>query len=140
MTAAMRRMHAVLPLREQYPAPPHEIVERAVPTGDSQGAIRDLTLLGHFLYGGLCGAAFTALPARHSAAAGAVYGIAVWVASYFGWIPAAGILRSATDHPLRRNLMMIVAHAVWGATSAFACKELDAAKESIFRAGPVKDK
>ena len=34
--------------------------------------------------------------------------------SDLGWIPALGILPSATGHPWRRNLIMIVAHLIWG--------------------------
>jgi putative membrane protein len=34
--------------------------------------------------------------------------------SYLGLLPALGILRPATEHPERRNALMIVAHLIWG--------------------------
>lgn len=48
--------------------------------------------------------------------AGIGYGLAVWTASYLGWIPALGILPPATRHPPRRVALMVAAHVVWGAT------------------------
>ncbi|ASP86732.1 hypothetical protein CDO26_19225 (plasmid) [Sinorhizobium meliloti] len=36
---------------------------------------------------------------------GPAYGLAIWAASYLGWIPAAGILTPATKHPMSRNLL-----------------------------------
>jgi uncharacterized membrane protein YagU involved in acid resistance len=52
----------------------------------------------------------------HASLRGALAGLALWVGSYLGWLPAVGILRPATRHPWRRNLLMIVAHIVWGVT------------------------
>jgi hypothetical protein len=43
------------------------------------------------------------------------YGLAVWSASYLGWLPAVGLYRSALDDSPRRNLLMLSAHVVWGA-------------------------
>jgi hypothetical protein len=52
--------------------------------------------------------------ARYPAAAGVSWGLAVWAGSYQGWLPAAKILRPATEQPARRTLLMIGAHVVWG--------------------------
>jgi hypothetical protein len=41
-------------------------------------------------------------------------GVAIWAGSYLGWLPTVGILTPATRHPWRRNLLMIVAHVIWG--------------------------
>ena len=49
---------------------------------------------------------------------GIAFGLGVWTASYLGLLPALGILKPATQHPLRRNLLMIGAHVVWGASLA----------------------
>ena len=50
-------------------------------------------------------------------AAGAVGGsTAVFRAAVaMGLLPAAGILKPATEHPARRNALMIASHLVWGA-------------------------
>ena len=51
-----------------------------------------------------------------------------------GWIPAFGVLKPATEHPLRRNAVMLGAHFVWGWSTAEAMRELTAARETIFAA------
>jgi hypothetical protein len=73
------------------------------------------TLIAHFGYGGLAGAVYGALPPpRHAATAGLVIGVALWAGSYFGLLPALGLLRPASEHPARRNAMMLGAHLIWG--------------------------
>jgi uncharacterized membrane protein YagU involved in acid resistance len=79
---------------------------------------RALTLLAHYGYGAAAGAVYTALaqqlpgppPLR-----GITFGLGVWTVSYLGLLPALGVLRVATEHPARRNALMIAAHVVWGA-------------------------
>jgi hypothetical protein len=56
-----------------------------------------------------------------------------------GWIPGVGILKPATAHPPRRNLLMIAAHVVWGTATAAAMRELTAARETIFAEGEDRD-
>jgi uncharacterized membrane protein YagU involved in acid resistance len=60
----------------------------------------------------------------HSSLKGALTGLAVWAGSYLGWLPAAGILRPATRHPWRRNLLMIIAHVIWGVTLGEVVRKL----------------
>lgn len=129
MTAAMRRLHRALPDRQRYPLPPREIAEDLPSLGATPSSA---TLLHHFLYGGATGALFAALFPRAGVALGAAYGIAVWVGSYLGWIPATGILRRGTSHPLRRNGLMLAAHVVWGACLAAGRAELEKAECDSF--------
>ena len=56
---------------------------------------------------------------------GLSFGLCVWIASYLGLRPALGILRPATEHPPRRTALMIVAHAVWGATLALLVQQFE---------------
>jgi uncharacterized membrane protein YagU involved in acid resistance len=70
---------------------------------------------------------------------GAAAGLAVWLASYMGWIPAVHILEPATRHPARRNALMIAVHLVWGAGTAAALRELKLARETILAGGEDKD-
>jgi hypothetical protein len=108
MTSAMARGHRRLPEEERYPLTPREIVDS---TAERVGvrleneAAKDATIAAHFAYGAACGALIAAVDPRASEAKGAVAGIGVWLASYLGWIPGVGILRPATEHPLRRNLL-----------------------------------
>ncbi|WP_114954051.1 hypothetical protein [Sphingosinicella terrae] len=137
MTGAMRKLHARLPGKERYPLTPREIIDSAG-VGEDEAA-RDLTLVAHFLYGAACGALLAAASERPGKASGAAAGAAIWVASYMGWIPAVSLLKPATDHPARRNALMIGAHLVWGSATATAICELVDARETIFAAGPDRD-
>lgn len=142
MTAAMRRMHKRLPAKERYPLTPREIVDSGakqvgLPLADEPA--RDVTLAAHFAYGALMGAVIAALNPDPKKKTGAAAGFAVWVASYMGWIPAVGTLEPATEHPPRRNALMIAAHLVWGSATAAAIRELRLSRETIFARGRDKD-
>ena len=50
-----------------------------------------------------------------------------------------GNLKPATEHPPRRNLLMIGVHIVWGAATAAAMRELRLARETILSDGPDRD-
>lgn len=119
MTVAMKILHNNLPDDEDYPLPPREIIDEAVRQVELQDQLSEetktaLTFAGHFAYGTATGAIYPVLFSQPNAANGAVYGLAVWGASYLGWLPAAGILGSAVHHPARRVALMVTAHLVWG--------------------------
>ena len=142
MTGAMRRMHRRLPQRERYPLTPREIIDSGstqlgVPLANE--AAKDVTTAAHFAYGAAMGALVAALNPNPAKRTGAAAGVAVWVASYMGWLPAVGTLDPATHHPARRNALMIAAHLVWGASTAAAIRELRLARETILEDGPDKD-
>jgi hypothetical protein len=137
MTSAMRRLHRMLPAKERYPLPPREITERVL--APSAGTAADLSLVAHFAYGAGCGALLAAANPRIGRFGGALAGGGVWLASYMGWIPAFGVLKPATGHPLRRDLAMLGAHFAWGWSAAEAMRELGAARATIFAAGPARD-
>lgn len=137
MTSAMRRLHAKLPARERYPLPPREIVDAAVDPPPKVAG--DLTIAAHFAYGAACGALLAAANPRPARTTGAATGVAIWLASYMGWIPALNLLTPATQHPARRNALMISVHVAWGTATASAMRELAAAHETIFAGGPDKD-
>ncbi|MGZ8998109.1 MAG: hypothetical protein ACXW2T_04540 [Allosphingosinicella sp.] len=137
MTSAMRRLHQELPEEERYPLTPREIVDSALAPDERAG--RDLTILSHFAYGAACGAIIAAANPRPGAREGAGAGVVVWLASYMGWIPAVGLLKPATRHPARRNLLMVGVHLVWGVATAKAIREIAEARETIFAGGPDRD-
>jgi uncharacterized membrane protein YagU involved in acid resistance len=137
MTAAMRRLHKRLPAKERYPLTPREIVDSALDPPEE--AAPDLTLIAHFAYGAGCGALVALANPRLGRVSGALAGGGVWLASYMGWIPAFGVLKPASRHPLRRNAVMLGAHFVWGWSMSEAMRELNAARATIFAAGPDKD-
>ena len=142
MTAAMRRMHSKLPEKERYPLTPREIVDSAaaksgVPLGPE--AAKDVTTAAHFAYGAASGALLGVANVMMGPVSGAAAGIGIWLGSYMGWIPGAGILKPATEHPPRRNLAMIAAHVVWGAATAASMRELVEARKTIMADGEDKD-
>lgn len=132
MTWTMDALHRRLPWREQYPLPPRPITENAankagvLPELDEQDRQR-LTLASHFLMGTAAGAAY-GLTGRKMplppVVAGACFGLVVWAANYLGILPAAGLLTPATEHPPRRNGLMIAAHLVWGAATGIIAERL----------------
>jgi uncharacterized membrane protein YagU involved in acid resistance len=137
MTSAMRRLHRRLPAKERYPLTPREIVDQAL--DPPAAAAPDLTLIAHFAYGAGCGAMIALADPRIGRVGGALAGGGVWLASYMGWIPAFGVLKPATGHPFRRNAVMLGAHFAWGWSTSEAMRELIAARETIFAAGPDRD-
>jgi uncharacterized membrane protein YagU involved in acid resistance len=142
MTSAMRRLHQRLPSEERYPLTPREIVDSGsrqlgVPLGEE--AAKDVTTAAHFAYGAAMGAMISAMNPDPGKRTGAAAGAAIWLASYMGWIPAVGNLEPATKHPVRRNMLMIGVHLVWGAATASAMRELRLARETILAGGPDED-
>ncbi|MGE3857991.1 MAG: hypothetical protein AB7G21_13620 [Dehalococcoidia bacterium] len=124
MTAFMVVAFRRLPRRERYPLPPRLItdrVRRALGLRQLPGPLPGvLTLIAHIGFGGAAAVPLAAYPTRSMLAAcgsGVVHGLAVWTAAYLGALPAAGILRPATEHPRGRVALMVGAHVVWGAAT-----------------------
>ena len=132
MTLFMQQMHQQLPAHERYPLPPSEIVEELTDQAGVSDQINAsehtaLTLLAHFGYGAATGALYAWLAQAYRPPAllgGTAFGLGVWSASYLGVLPALGILRPATEHPARRNALMIGAHIVWGVTLGLIVEQL----------------
>ena len=136
MSVAMLIGWGLLPKREKYHLPPRlitkEISEKVgIEQRLSENEFIGLTVLSHFAFGALCGTLYALFGSRlemHSRLKGALTGVAVWVGSYLGWVPAMDILPPATKHPWRRNLLMIIAHVIWGATLGEVTRKLTESK------------
>lgn len=124
----------LLPKHEKYHLPPRLIIEKILEKVEIENHLSEkelvaLTVLSHFGYDALSGALYTLFDHKlrmHSALKGALTGVAIWLGSYLGWLPAMGILPPATRHPGRRNLMMILAHVIWGVTLGEVTRKLTA--------------
>lgn len=119
MSAAMVLLHRRLPAAERYPLPPSEIttkaIEQVTDPSDVQIETRSiLTWLAHFAYGGAAGAFYAQLRPQSRNSSGLVFGVIVWLVSYLGLLPGLRVLKPASDHPARRNALMILVHLVWG--------------------------
>ena len=121
MTMFMRSAWKRLPDQEKYALPPRQITRKVIKPARKLNERQQtaLTLFLHFAFGAAAGFIYGAVeekvPVPH-VVKGPLAGMAVWTGSYLGWIPALGILPSAVEHPWRRNLLMIVAHLIWGLT------------------------
>jgi uncharacterized membrane protein YagU involved in acid resistance len=137
MTAFMVIGWRLLPAQEKYPLPPRqitgEIAERlGIEDRLSEDKLVSATLVSHFSYGALIGSIYTLFDqsvVMPPSTKGAFTGLAVWVGSYLGWLPVLGILPPATRHPWRRNLLMIIAHIIWGVTMGVVARKLNSKKQ-----------
>jgi hypothetical protein len=90
-------------------------VTGAEPHGDTANVLSSVSHLG---FGVASGALYAALPAPDVVpppVRGAAFGVAVWAASYLGWVPRVlGALPSAEDDRDDRVAVMIAAHLVYG--------------------------
>jgi uncharacterized membrane protein YagU involved in acid resistance len=122
MTAYWEYMHTRVAGEPPRPLPPREIVEAiAVKTGMSRELtetdVQNLALAGHFCYAAATGSLFGLIAPRTpaaGAAAGALFGVGVWAASYLGWLPAAGVRQPVTYDLPARTKLMIGGHILWG--------------------------
>ncbi len=98
------------------------LARRARRRGLPRVPLRPATVALHFGYGAVMGALFGLLAARSSSARapasrlarGVSFGLAVYAASYAGWVPAARILPPPRrDRPLRQG-SLVAAHVVYG--------------------------
>ena len=138
MTSAMLRMHRLLPPAERYPLPPREVVEAAsLEAPLSPNA--DTALIAHLGFGALVGALLGLARPMPSAREHAIGAVGVWAVSYLGLFPGLGLLKPATRHPWRRNLLMVAAHLVWGPVTALAARELAKSRTTILSAGEARD-
>jgi hypothetical protein len=122
MTVAMILIQRLLPWTDRLTLEPRRIsddmldrsgVEPHLP----EQAQKQVSLVAHFGYGAATGVAYGIaddyLPVPRGLR-GPIYGLLVWAASYAGWLPAIGMLPPPHRRPLGRNLLLIVAHLVWG--------------------------
>ena len=69
-------------------------------------------MLAHYSYGAIGGGIYAlaegVLPSRPVVEG--IFAVGVWAAGYPGWRPAANILKPVTEHPIRRMVLITVAH------------------------------
>ncbi len=84
----------------------------------------------HLAYSAVTGAGYglarSSIPAVRrfpTPAAGALFGLAVWAASFQGLLPALGVMKATTEHPPKRWPAPLIGHTVFGVvTAAVAAK------------------
>lgn len=140
MTIAMRIGYELLPPQERYPLAPREITERLTDTLGMRPASEHneyaTTIVAHYLYGAILGSLFTNSVSHryHTMLGGLGYGLIVWGGNYLGVLPATGLHQIAIKTPLRRNVLMIGAHIVWGASFGVLLQVIETGKKFDSRA------
>lgn len=111
--------------------PPERIVEHGADAADvpvTEGAENVAASAAHVAFGAVAGAIFA--PLARSLRAPTVelvavpWALVVWAASYFGWVPALGILPPPTEDRPGRAWSMLAAHLVFGLALAGAWRVL----------------
>lgn len=108
--------------------PPRIVTEEALDALDVHGeepAEEAVTLGLHFGFGLVAGALFGVLyrrlrPPVGAPAFGLLFGSLVWLVSYWGWVPALGIMPPPPRDRPGRPRYMLVAHWVFGWTMGLA--------------------
>jgi putative membrane protein len=123
MTLFMMAAHRYLPLHQRHSLPPKAItMDLLSKVNLKQHMTRKqrkwAPWIAHVAYGTGVGATygsfsrFIPLPPPIK---GIIFALLVWAGSYLGWLPAFDVSGSAPDEPMRRNVLMIGAHVVYGA-------------------------
>ncbi len=132
MTLFLLGAHRFLPRWQRYALPPEEVTKELAQRVHLERYLDKPRLLAsslvfHFGYGATMGGLYGPLSELIRLPAflkGALFGIAIWAASYLGWMPLARISVEAPHEPLQRNLMMIIAHIIWGSVTGILAKRL----------------
>ena len=124
MTLFMLLMQQLLPKWQKYALPPERITTELAKRAEVGKFMNKpqqvgIALITHFGYGSNMGMFYAPLSRRvhlPPALKGAIFGMLVWVGSYFGIAPTMKLSDAAPNQPLQRNIMMIGAHLIWGTT------------------------
>jgi uncharacterized membrane protein YagU involved in acid resistance len=88
-------------------------------------------MAAHLAYSAAAGAGFALLrPALRRVPApltGAMYGNALWLISFEGWMPMLGVMERTTEKPPRKWPAPIMAHTIFGVVTALALEGLEKA-------------
>lgn len=128
MTLFMLATQQLLPKGQRYELPPELIIKQLavwfhIRHRMNKRLVLGATLVSHFGYGAVMGGLYSLLGrmlTRSSVSRGALFGLIVWASSYLGLLPLIGISVTAQKEPLRRNILMIVAHIIWGGATGVA--------------------
>lgn len=132
MTLTMLGIRRALPIFHRHSLPPYKITTRIsrklklhAPWETKKK--KALTTASHFGYGVAGGMVYSTFANKSDlppAVKGTVFGLAVWLGSYFGWLPATKILPPYLEHP-KRHAMMAASHVVWGTSMAYIFQRVE---------------
>jgi putative membrane protein len=137
-TAAMTfMMWVVAPRVVPKDMRPTEFIPKSVVESGEKQAGHPNALLGHekqagyaahFAYGAglgmLYGAARERLPQLPAPVMGALFGVGIWAVNFEKTLPALGIQPRVTEQPMKKRPMPLMAHVIFGTTTALAHQRL----------------
>jgi uncharacterized membrane protein YagU involved in acid resistance len=132
MTLIMAGVREALPKDDQHSLPPRIVTERAAQEAGVAHRVDEpekkaATTAAHLGFGAAVGAVYGVVAPGlpfDPVLNGVAYGLGVWVSSYLGWLPAAGLHPPAHRESAGRNAMNVGAHVVWGAVLGLLTDQL----------------
>jgi uncharacterized membrane protein YagU involved in acid resistance len=138
MTLAITQVAPRVAPQGMLPATPAPVkaVRRAERAGDHADALSGRAeqvtgLVAHALFSAAGGAAYGLARGRLAAAAalpapvaGVAFGLAVWLATFQGALPALGVMRRTTDRQVERWPAPLVGHSLFGVVCAVVTDKL----------------
>lgn len=124
MTIFMRECFKYLPRGQKYPLPPHVITMNVAEDLDIKDELSPkekvgITYLSHFAYGAVAALLYFPLVKKlkiNRESHGIAYGLLVWGISYLALLPSLELYKPIKKEPMKRTLLMVAAHVVWGAS------------------------
>ncbi|GHO85608.1 hypothetical protein [Dictyobacter formicarum] len=130
MTLFMLAAHKFLPRWQKDALPPEkitaEMTERANVSVDKPQLLGG-SLAAHLGYGATMGSlymTFTSKWAFPPLLKGSLFGLGIWAGSYMGWLPAGKFAAAGTNETQQRNILMIIAHLIWGGVTGVLADKL----------------
>lgn len=131
MSLFMLAAHKFLPTWQRDALPPEkitgEIAERANLTLTKQQLLGG-SLTSHIGYGSSMGTLYMTFAHKWAlppVVKGSLFGLGVWTVSYLGWLPIARFEEAGTNETQQRNMLMIIAHLIWGSVTGIVVDQLE---------------
>ncbi len=114
--------------------PPKRVVEWAEEQTGAPHALTErqemqVAMGAHFTYGSGSGVVYGLLRSQlddlPAPLVGAMFGVGLWAVSFEGWMPALGVQEATHEKPPKKWPMPIMAHIVYGTTTALAYEALE---------------
>lgn len=103
--------------------------ETGRPEALSEGQEMKVAMVGHLGYSAAAGAVYglarEEVRSVPTPLAGAALGLALWVLSFEGWMPAVGIMERTTEKPMKKWPAPIMGHVLFGVVTALAFAGLE---------------
>ncbi len=136
MTLMMRKAAPKMIPKEMRPDefPPKKVVEWAEEQAGKPHALSEsqemkVAMGAHFAYGSGSGAVYGLLREQMDGIPaplmGALFGVGLWAVGFEGWMPALGVQEATHEKPPQKWPMPIMAHIVYGTTTALAYEALE---------------